>query len=100
MSMRGRWIAPPVGRSRNASSCTRMQSCMVSRCATSSLLMISIHALHRHVADDGGALHAAALRIVVVGGVMLRADIVPEHDRVRLPAQAELVFRHTRLLKQ
>src|SRR5262245_56069766 len=40
--MRGRWIAPPSGIFLNASSWTRMQSFMVRRLETSSLLMISI----------------------------------------------------------
>src|SRR6516225_11919586 len=57
-------------------------------------------ALYGHIADDGGALHAPALRVIVVGGVVLRAGIIPEHDRVRLPAQAELIFGHVRLLEQ
>src|SRR5262245_32962205 len=40
--MRGRWMAPPAGIFLNASSWTRMQSFMVRRLETSSLLMISI----------------------------------------------------------
>ena len=38
MSMRGRWIAPPVGSFLNASSCTRMQSSIVSSCETSVII--------------------------------------------------------------
>src|SRR5690348_15779509 len=45
MSMRGRCMAPPVGSCRNAASCTRMQSAMVSSAVTSSLLMMSMSGL-------------------------------------------------------
>src|SRR6185312_14620049 len=52
----------------------------------------------RLVAHDGHAFHLATIRIIVVGGVMLGRAIIPTHDGAWLPAQAELIFRHMRLL--
>ena len=72
MSMRGRWIAPPVGSFLNASSCTRMQSSMVSSCETSSLLMMSMSRFPSRVPARLSPRPAPAQRIGPAGAASRR----------------------------
>src|SRR5687768_17193712 len=45
-------------------------------------------ALTRNLRADGQAAHAPALAVVVVDRVVLRAAVVPDGERARLPAHA------------
>ncbi len=54
----------------------------------------------RRVAAHGGALHAAALGIIIVRGVVLRRLVVPEDDGAGRPLEAELIFGHVHLLEE
>ena len=88
MSMRGRWMAPPVGSFLNASSCTRMQSSMVRSCETRSLLMMSmgafssgcLYALSHRAARTQRARPAS--RRCVTAGVLDRPERRPIADVV------------------
>lgn len=54
----------------------------------------------RLVTPNGHSLHAAALRQIIVGGVVLHRAIVPDHQLVRLPLNPQLMLGYERLPEQ
>src|SRR5260370_28764759 len=54
----------------------------------------------RPVAGERDAVHDAPVAVIIVDRIVLRAAIVPQRDRARLPTKAAGEFRARRSLEQ